>query len=225
MSNIDITDTDVGTPVLGEAEFADATIVFGAADTFAAGTIMGQKTTSADSYAGVIVGTGVKTIALTARSGKSLKLGAYVLTVGDVTAGVGPATLVDPDGLSASVTLAVSGAHQVPSLGVTMTLTAGGTELADNDVVTFTVVAGGKWIPFATTAVNGAAEPRGVLTYPVTAADAGDVAARIMVAGRAKKERLILDAGGSVSAETISKLRTNGVVAIATEQLGAYDNS
>ena len=71
MSNITITDTDVGTPVLADAEFVDGLITFAGEDTFSAGTVLGQKTTSADTYAGVIVGTGVKTNALTARAGRS----------------------------------------------------------------------------------------------------------------------------------------------------------
>jgi hypothetical protein len=225
MSTITITDTDVGTPVLGEAEFVDATVSFTAEDTYAAGTVMGQKTTSADTYAGVIVGTGSKTIALTPRSGRSMKVGAYVLTVGNVTAGAGPATMVDPDGISESVTLATSGAHQFPTLGVTMTITAGGTELDDAATVTFTVAAGSKWVPFVGTGTNGSEKPSAVLTYELYKASSGDLAARLMVAGRVKKERLVIDAGGSMSEANLAALRAAGVVAIATEQLGAYDNS
>lgn len=229
MSNITITDTDVGTPVLGEGKFLDATVSFAAADTFAAGTLMGQKTTSADSYDGTITGTGTREATLTARSGKSMKVGSYTLTAGTLTSGAGEWTMEDPDGITETYTTSAAGEDMTfELLGVDVEIADTGTDYETSDSVAFTVAAGSKWVPFAPTETNGAQDPRSVLTYELTKTSSGDLAARLMVGGDAKKERLIIDEDGdnsNVTAAILAKLRTNGVNAVATEQLGAYDNS
>lgn len=226
MSNITITDIDVGAPILGEAEFTDATLVFGGADTWAPGTLMGEKLTSADSYAGTPTGTGDRVTALTARAGRALKVGAYTLVAGTLTSGAGEWTMTDPDGITETYTTAAAGEDmEFPSLGVDVSVADTGTNYVTADSVAFTVVTGSRWVPFVGTGVNGEGNPSGVLTYEVVATGAGNIAARVMIAGRVKKERLLIDAGGTVTAAILAALRTNGVVAIATEQLGAYDNS
>jgi len=227
MSNITITPVDLGSVIYGDSLHEDDTLTFSGADSYVEGTLLARRKTSADSYAGVIVGTGAKTIALTALSGKSMKVGAYVLTVGNVTAGVGPATMVDPDGISASVTLATSGAHNIPSLGVTFAITAGGTELDDNATVTFTVAAGGKLVAFDPAGENGVNVPTSVLTYPVTASGSGDVPIRALVSGKVRKQRLIIDADGdgdNITAAHIEALREVGIYALSVKDLSVLDN-
>lgn len=230
MSNITITNNDPRHVALGPVDGVEANVVFGGEDTFVKGTLLGRKTTSADIYLGVVVGTGVKTINLTALAGQSMKPGAYVLTVGDVTAGVGPATLVDPDGISAAVTLAVSGAHDVPSLGVTFDITAGGTELDDADTVTFTVVAASGtelYAPFLATGVNGLQNPNGILLDDLVATGAGNVAARVVVAGKVNRALFVIDADGddsNVTLAIIEQMRVNGLFPVSSTELGVYDN-
>lgn len=204
----------------------DGLISFAGEDTFAEGTILGRKSTAADSYTGVIVGTGAKTIVLTALPGKAMKVGAYVLTVGNVTAGVGPATLVDPDGLSAAVTLATSGAHNVPSLGVTFAITAGGTELDDNATVTFTVVAPtvATYAPYSATGVNGAGMASAVLGYELYKASSGTLPGRVIVSGEVSKSRLVIDGVGAATLEALESLRSFSIVPVSVDQLAAYDN-
>lgn len=229
MSNITITDLDVGTPILADAEFQDAVLTFGGADVWAAGTIMGQQTTSADSYTGVITGTGTRVATLSARSGKSMKVGAYTLAAGTLVSGAGPWTLTDPDGETATYTTSAAGEDMTfPALGVNVAIADTGTDYVTSDSVAFTVAAGSKWVPFAPTEDNGAQNPSGVLTYAVTATGSGDLAARVMTSGKCKKERLIIDEDGdnsNVTAAILASLRANGIESVATEQLGAYDNS
>lgn len=228
MPNVVTEHLDPRSVAIGAVEGIEALVAFAGEDTFARGTILGRKTTSADTYLGVIVGTGVKVINLTARAGSSLKPGAYVLTVGNVTAGVGPATLVAPDGNSAAVTLATSGAHQVPSLGVDFAITAGGTELDDNATVTFTVVAAsGKpvYAPFSATGINGAQNPNAVLLDALSRATAGNEPARPIVRGEVNLAMLVIDGGGSVGLDTIDKLRVNGIFPWPASELAKYDNT
>jgi hypothetical protein len=220
------TNVDNGQVAWRDCVCEDALLAFAAEDTFLEGTLFGRKTTSADTYLGVIVGTGVKTINLTALAGRSLKPGAYVLTVGNVTAGVGPGTLVDPDGVSASVTLAVSGNHDVPSLGVRMAITVGGTELDDNATVTFTVAAPSTnvYAPYSATGVNGAQTANAVLPYEAYKASSGNLSGRLIVGGQVVKERLVIDGVGAATAAALESLRSFSIVPVSVDQLTAYDN-
>lgn len=109
----------------------------------------------------------------------------------------------------------------VITVGGAVTLAAG-TILARN---TSTL----KFVPFVIggeTAGNGV--PGAVLTYPVASSGAGDVAARILIAGKVKKERLIEDGDGDASNLTAAHyddLREVGIIPVSTKQLGEYDNS
>ncbi len=69
--------------------------------------------------------------------------------------------------------------------------------------------------------------PKGVLTYEVTAAGAGDVKSRVLVKGEVNKDRLIIDAdgtGANVDAAVLDQLRDYGITAIDTKQLSTLDN-
>lgn len=69
--------------------------------------------------------------------------------------------------------------------------------------------------------------PKAVLTYDVTAADAGDVAIRDMISGKLDASRLIIDADGDASnidAAVLDQLRSFSLVAIDVTELSAYDN-
>jgi hypothetical protein len=227
METVTNTFQDIGKCVKEITAGEDGLLRFAAADTFAEGTILGRLVTTAITYAGVIVGSGVKTIALTARAGRSLKPGAYVLTAGSLTSGVGPAALVDPDGISEAVTLAVSGAHQFPNLGVTMTITAGGTELVTGDTVTHTVVAATSavYAPWALDGSNGLQEASSVLHYEAVATEEEDQSFKAMTAGLVNRSRLVVDGGGSVPLSAITQLHKNGIMAPATTDLSATEGT
>ena len=75
-------------------------------------------------------------------------------------------------------------------------------------------------------ATNQNGIPKAVLTYPVTAAGAGDVPARVLIAGNVKKERLVINADGdssNVDGAVIDQLRDYGINPIATQQLSTLD--
>lgn len=69
--------------------------------------------------------------------------------------------------------------------------------------------------------------PKAVLTYEVTAAGAGDVRVRVLVAGRVNKNRLVIDADGddsNIDAGVLDRLRDYGITALDAAQLSKLDN-
>ena len=73
MSNITITNLDPSAIAMGPVDGEEALIAFPGADTYVKGTLLGRKVTSADSYTGVITGTGTHETIMTARAGRSMK--------------------------------------------------------------------------------------------------------------------------------------------------------
>jgi hypothetical protein len=74
---------------------------------------------------------------------------------------------------------------------------------------------------------NGNGIPAGVLTYPISRTGAGDVKARVLIAGKVAKGRLVIDAQGDDSAIdgiVRDQLRSRGIVPVDVQQLGALDN-
>ncbi|ARB06248.1 hypothetical protein SppYZU01_11 [Shewanella phage SppYZU01] len=86
----------------------------------------------------------------------------------------------------------------------------------------------GKLVPFVKGgATNENGIPKAIVTYDVVAAGAGDVAIRAGVAGKYRKERLVIDADGdasNVDDVVIDQLRDYGLVAIDVQELGILDN-
>lgn len=86
----------------------------------------------------------------------------------------------------------------------------------------------GKLVPFVKGgATNENGIPKAIVTYDVVAAGAGDVAIRAGVAGKYRKERLVIDADGdasNVDDVVIDQLRDYGLVPIDVQELGILDN-
>jgi len=85
-----------------------------------------------------------------------------------------------------------------------------------------------KLVPFVKGGVaNGNGIPNSIVTYDVTADAAGDVAVRVGVSGKYRKERLVIDADGdatNVDSAVIDQLRDFGLVPIDVEELAKLDN-
>jgi hypothetical protein len=76
-------------------------------------------------------------------------------------------------------------------------------------------------------ATNENGIPKAVLTYGVERAGAGDEAVRVLVKGRVRKDRLVIDADGDDSNidETVcDQLRDYGITPVDTQQLAQLDN-
>lgn len=73
---------------------------------------------------------------------------------------------------------------------------------------------------------NGNGVPSAVLTYPITAAGAGDIKGRVLTSGKVKKEHLVIDADGNdsnIDNAVMLQLRDYGIIPVATQQLSVLD--
>jgi len=226
MANVVNTTVDRGSVVYADPIWEDSVLHFSAEATYKEGTILARKRTSADSYAGTPTGTGDRVTALSALPGHSLKVGTYTLTYGDVTAGAGPATLVDPDGFSQQINVTASGDQAFNQLGVKINIAGTGTAYDDNDTVEFVVAAGAGYVPFSPSGVNGAQFPVSVLTYEAYKSALGTLLCRALKGGVVAKERLIIHEDGDGDGITdahIDHLQDNNIVVVSVRDLSVLD--
>ncbi len=234
MPNLAITNVDVGSVILLNAQFRDELLTFGGAATVAEGTILARQAVAlavAAAADGGNTGDGTATLA-TVVAGPAVPLvGIYVLTVTTAVTNGGILQLADPNGAivaSDLVMTAGAGASTVfKAAGLQFTITDGSTDLALADFFTLTVAADGKMVPFAIAGAGGAQVPKAILTFDVTAAGAGDEAIRAGVSGSYRSERLIIDADGDGSNITDAirdELRDYGLVPIDVQELNILDN-
>jgi len=230
MGNMNVTNIDLGSVILSDAEFRDELLVFGGAGTVAAGTILARKRVS-DSItvaAGTNTGNGTCAAAVYGNVASPVA-GAWELKCTDAVTNGGVFKLTDPAGvivkeaLTLTAGAGVSTIFYLPELGLKITVTDGSTDFAANDLFTLTVAADNKLVVYAASGIGGANIPAAVVTYPVTAAGAGNVSIRAMIAGKVRAERLVVS-GGSVTVAILDALRRAGIVAVSVDELNALDN-
>jgi hypothetical protein len=98
---------------------------------------------------------------------------------------------------------------------------AAGTILARDSVSLKLVV----FVKGGSTNENGI--PKAILTYPVSASGAGDVAIRAAIRGRFRKELLVIDADGddsNIDGKVVDQLRSYGMVPVSVQELNIQDN-
>lgn len=231
MANLTVTNNDLGTVIIADALFDDNIIQFPGADTYVEGTIMARKQVADAIVAaadGGNTGTGTVTLASVIAGDVIPLVGAYVFENTAVVAEGGVFKLVDPNGVTVeeNITLRV-GAGLVTVItagGMTFTVTEGGTDFDLADFFTLTVAVDGDVVIFAEDGVGGAQIPSMVLTYEVVATGAADIASRLMVSGRVRREKLVIDAGGTVTDRIVDALRDFGIVAQPVDELNILDN-
>jgi hypothetical protein len=218
--------------IIKDALYRQETLLFSAADTWAQNTILARKLVS-DTITAAITGTGVWTLAAAADAYRTLQVGAYVITAGTLSSGIGAWTAVAPDGQHETFTsTAADDDLEFPNLGFTITVTApggGATNFATADVVTMTTAAqtGTPLVLFDIDGVNGAQVPVAILPYEVIATAGGSVAADALFAGVVIKEKLIIDADGSstnVSDHVMDQLAQAGFTVQNVTNVSILDN-
>ena len=229
---VGITDNDLSSVILGNAEHRDELLTFAGADDFVEGMLLARQEVDVavvDTPAGTgngtmvasVVGVDVVPIA-----------GSWVLECTFASTNDGVWKLTDPNGniVADNLTLRVGNALVTTfnEAGLTMAITEGGTDFVAGDTFTMVVVANGKMVPFAVGGVAGAGVPIAVLTYDVSKAGAGDEPIRGMVSGEVREEKLIIDAdgdGSNITAAILDQLRSAGLTAISVGELNIADNA
>ena len=233
MSNITITNNDLGSPILMEAQFRDAILAIAGADTILEGTILARKTLEDAVTGSVVTGTGDGVLTLTTvAEGPIVPLeGVYTLTNTETVVNGGIWKLVDPNGaLVASdlqMTVGAGGTTAFETAGLKFSITDGATDFIAGDFFTMTTVANGKMVPFSPTGAGGAQIPVAILTFQVVTTGAEDRPIEMGVSGSYRKERLAIDgtaAGVGLTDAILDSLRVYDLVPIDTTQLSILDN-
>jgi len=234
MSNLTITNLDIGNVILQNGEFRGELLTFGGAGTALAGTILARQAVALAVVAaadGGNTGNGVASAATVVAGSQVPLVGVYRFEIVETVTEGGVGRLLDPNGSQVAGNLILDPAGEAATVfeaaGLQFTITEGSTDFALDDFFTLTVAADGKLVPFATDGAGGAQIPKAVLTYDVVAAGAGDESIRDMVSGSVRAERLIIDADGDASNITdaiLDQLRDYSLVSIDVQELNILDN-
>ena len=225
-----ITNNDIGTVIIADAIHNDVTLAFPGADTYVEGTILARKAVADAVTASAFTGTGDGTVTLaTVVAGQVVPIvGAYVLNCIEAIADGGIFELVDPNGALVAtglvLTVGAGAATVFETNGLEFTITDGAANFVAGDTATLTVAADGDVVIYAVAGAGGAQVPSMVLTYDVSATGAEDQAQRAMVSGRVRREKLVIDAGGTVTDSIVDALRDFGIVAEKVTELNIPDN-
>lgn len=234
MANTTITNVDVGSVLLANAQFRDETLNFSGADTYAEGTILARRSVASAVVAAADAGnTGDGTVTLaTVAAGQVVPMvGAYNFECIEAVTHGGIFKLVDPNGGIVDgyvpLTAATGGTTVIETGGLTFTVTDGATDFIVGDKFSLTVAADGDLVAFATDGAGGVQIPVAILPYEIVVTASGDVPIRAAVSGSYKLERLVIDADGDASNITdavIDQLRDYGLVPINVNELNILDN-
>ena len=234
MANLTITNNDIGSVILQDAQFRDELLTFGGAGTVVEGTILARQAVAiaiVEAADGGNTGDGTITLATVVAGSVVPLVGTYVLTVTTAVTNGGILQLKDPNGAvvaSDLIMTAGAGAATVfEAAGLEFTITDAAADFIVGDFFTMIVAADGKMVVFAVAGAGGAQTPKQIVTFDVVAAGAGDEAIRSGVAGSYRKERLVIDgsaAGVGITDAIIDQLRDFNLVPIDVQELNILDN-
>ncbi len=219
---------DAGEVALGNNEHQRVTLQFPQADTYAKGTIMARKInadtptiayTRADDSTSTVVGSPYANM--------TLEAGAYTITAGTMTAGVGTWTAVAPSGKHEQFTSTASDDNlEFPNLGLYLTTTEAGTpsKWDTGDIITATVVADGDTVIYDPDGSNGAQVPTGVMPAAKTVTAQSDVPFDIIISGLVNQNRLVIDDGTTITETHLALLKDIGIIPIDQDELSTVDN-
>ena len=137
--------------------------------------------------------------------------------------------LEDPNGNLVAVNLSMSGAplgtNTFVGHGMTFIVTDGATDFIVGDKFALTITdAGHTWQPFAIDAIDGLQFPRGVLPEEMVQVGAGSPQRRMLIEGEVYFDKLVIDAGGTVTADIVAALRAEGIIARINVENRELDN-
>jgi hypothetical protein len=221
------TQNDIGHVALGDNVYQSCVLQFPGADTYVKGTILARKDVSNTivvTYART--GTSTYTAVASTQERKTLKAGAYVVTAGTLSSGIGRWTCADPDGNTETfTTLAADDDIIFSDMGLILTVTATPSTVWDTgDAITATVAADGDVVIYDPDGSNGSQTPIGVLPQAHTTSGSADVASNIIIGGKVNKDRLVIDDGTTVTDIHVNLLKASGIYAVSQPNVSTIDN-
>jgi hypothetical protein len=228
------TNIDNGVVILNDAVYIDGLLALDDEDTIALGTILARREVSSTIANGVagVGNTGDGTCTACALYGNIIlpKIGAYQLECTAEVGNGGVWKLSDPNGVEIlsgiTMTPGAGGATIFNSAGVgfTFTLTDGAEDFDTGDTFDITITADGDLVLFAVDGVGGAQFARYVLDYEVAVAAQADVPVRVIQSGTVRQEKLIVDAGDTVTTAILEMLRDYKIDSKPVQELNIEDN-
>ncbi len=219
MANPNITNNDPRKLEVFDPKYEEAILLFAGTDTLVQGTIMAQKIAAAGSVTADVGNTGNGTVtAFALAAGGPPEVGDWNLEVVTAVTNGGEFKLEDPDGNIIAqplvITVGAGEATVFTVAGMTFTITDAGTDFVVGDKFALTITdSEHKWQPFDVDAVNGLQFPRGILPVEHVQDGAGSPQRRMLIEGEIYKDKLVIDAGGTVTADIIAALRAEGIIA------------
>jgi hypothetical protein len=231
MVNLTVTNNSLSTVIIKEIEAQNITLKFPGADTYVEGTILARKQVADVPVAVADAGnTGDGTVtSLSVIAGDVIPLvGAYNFECTFVVTNGGVFKLEDPNGnlVADNITLRV-GAGLVTTViagGLKFLVTDGATDFIAGDKFAITVAVDGDAVIYDPAGIGGAQIPSMVLTYEASATGAEDQAHRALVKGEVRRDKLVIDGGGTITDRLVDQLRDFGIVALTVNELNIQDN-
>lgn len=230
MANPEITNNDTSRVPVYSAKYDESSIVsFSGADTYLAGTIMGQNLATAGTpVAGSNTGDGTATLFALTTASTVAAIGDWAFTLTAALIG----DLTDPDGnvVVKSVALNDGSTTVIAAGGITFTITDGSTAFVSGDSFALPVEAGDfKYAPYATDGTGGLETIQGLITLEATKAASGDLTRAVLIGGEVDKDNLVIDADGTsttITASIINELANvkDGIIVRAGVVLDELDN-
>lgn len=221
-----VTQIKTGTVLRQRDEDKDAVLNFAVAATMKEGTLLARQTRNIGTP--VITGTGTRVPTVTARAGRTLLVGSYVLVAGTLTSGAGTWTMTAPDGRTETFTTSVAGGDMTfEDLGIDVAIADTGTNFVTADQISTPVTQGYKVAPYSPTGSNGLEKIRGVLTHEITRATSGDESIKMLTRGKVARSDLVIHADGdgdNITQEILDQLSDIGIDAIEETQLAKLES-
>jgi hypothetical protein len=228
MSNLTRTDFQEEDGARAVEESEQGLLTSAAADTVLRLTILARLLVAAGAIAADGGNTGNGTITLfTIVAGDVPKVGTYQFILTAALIG----KLVDPDGddIASDIALNDGTTTVISAGGLQFTITDGGTAFVATDFFTIIVGAGtGNYAFFAPAGAGGVQLPKVVSLSEVVAAGAGDDPVGVMLKGKIREDRLIIDgsaAGVGITDAIKDQLRDYGIIVEPATETAALDNA
>ncbi len=103
-------------------------------------------------------------------------------------------------------------------------VTFAGADILAAGTIMAVLTASGKLQPFDIGGAGGLEIPKYILTVELEATGAGDLQTRALKSGKVRREKLVIDNGGTITDVQIDQLRDFTIIANPVDELNIQDN-